>query len=215
MLHVLDESIEAFLRATVPLAERDVDVSFAAPDRDWGARLNRPTVNLFLWDVRRNLQEQDAGIQVREDENGQKSKRLPLPRVDCRYLVTAWTREILDEHSLLGSVLQSLLLAPILSEEYLRSPFLELRPLPTMSVGMPEGKDTADFWSALGGQLKPGLDLVVTTTVDATRARPSARKVEQYELTVQSRGGPATGGTDVRGWVGPEPEPEPARRSPV
>jgi hypothetical protein len=210
MLHVLDESIEAFLRATVPLAERDVDVSFEAPDRDWGARINRPTVNLFLWDVRRNLKEQDAGIQVREGENGQKSKRFPLPRVDCRYLVTAWTAEVRDEHSLLGSVLQSLLLAPILSDEYLRSPFIGLRPPPTMSVGMPDGKDTADFWSALGGQLKPGLDLLITTTVDSTRSRPSAREVEEYEFTVRSTGGPATGGPEVRTWNGPQPAPEPA-----
>ena len=53
MLHLLDESLEAFLRATVPLPRREVDVAFAAPDRDWAARVSRPTVNLYLWDVRR------------------------------------------------------------------------------------------------------------------------------------------------------------------
>jgi hypothetical protein len=210
MLHVLDESLEAFLRAVVPLPERDVDVSFEAPDRDWGAGLNRPTVNLFLWDVRRNLAEQDAGLQRHEAENGHRLKRFPLPRMDCRYLVTAWTSEVRDEHSLLGSVLRSLLLAPMLGEEYLHPPFAGLRPLPTMSVGMPDGKDTADFWSALGGQLKPGLDLVVTATVDATRIRDRAREVEEYELNLRSTGGPATGGPEARIFRGPEPEPEPA-----
>jgi hypothetical protein len=204
MLHVLDQSIEAFLRAAAPL--RDVDVSFEAPDRDWGARLNRPTVNLFLWDVRRNLVEQDAGMRVTGAGNGLRARRFPLPRVDCRYLVTAWTKEVRDEHSLLGSMLRAFLLTPVLDAAYLRSPFAELRPLPTMTVGMPDRKDTADFWSALGGQLKPGLDLVVTATVDAAPARDGVGDVKEYTVTVRSTGGPGTGGTDVIR-VGPRPGP--------
>ena len=55
MLHLLDESMEAFLRAEVPLSVRDVDVVFEAPDGDWAAGVSRPTVNLYLWDVRPNL----------------------------------------------------------------------------------------------------------------------------------------------------------------
>ena len=51
MLQLLDESIEAFLRASVR-SLADVDVAFEAPDREWGAGLNKPTVNLFLWDLR-------------------------------------------------------------------------------------------------------------------------------------------------------------------
>ena len=50
MLHLLDETLEAFLRAEVPLPARQVDVSFAAPDSEWGAAVTKPTVNLFLWE---------------------------------------------------------------------------------------------------------------------------------------------------------------------
>ena len=54
MLELVDESLEAFFRAVVPLSATDVDVSFDAPDRDWSAKLSRPTVNVFLWDIRRS-----------------------------------------------------------------------------------------------------------------------------------------------------------------
>ena len=30
----------------------------------------------------------------------------PLPRIECRFLVTAWTSDVGDEHSLLGRVLR-------------------------------------------------------------------------------------------------------------
>lgn len=92
MLHLLDESLEAFLRATVPLPKREVDVVFAAPDRDWAARVSRPTVNLYLWDVRRNLDERDGGMETVFGDDGRPLRRPPLPRVDCRYLVTACCR---------------------------------------------------------------------------------------------------------------------------
>ena len=36
------------------------------------------------------------------EEEGGRRWRPPQPRVDCRYLVTAWTSEVRDEHRLLG-----------------------------------------------------------------------------------------------------------------
>lgn len=167
MLHQLDESIEVFLRAAVPLPARDVDVAFDAPDGDWAARVSRPTVNLYLWDVRPNLDERYFGEELVEDDEGRRYRRDPLPRVDCRYLVTAWTTEVRDEHSLLGSVLAALLLHPEISAEHLRGVLATVRPVPSLSLRGGDGSENSDFWSALGGQLKPGLDLVVTATVDA------------------------------------------------
>src|SRR5438093_1211477 len=105
MLNLLDESLEEFLRATVPLPKREIDVSFAAPDKDWSSRISRPTINLYLWDVRRNVSERDHGIETVPDRNGRPARRQPLPRVDCRYLITAWTSDIGDEHALLGATL--------------------------------------------------------------------------------------------------------------
>ena len=188
MLHLLDESLEAFLRATVPLGKREVDVSFAAPDRDWAARVSRPTVNLYLWDVRRNLDERDGGMETVIGEGGRPLRRPPLPRVDCRYLVTAWTTEVRDEHSLLGHTLAALLLHNTLEERYLQGSFAQVRPLPTIEVAASDGKDNSDFWSALGGQLKPGLDVVVTATVDAALLVAAGPPVDRYTIRARRAG---------------------------
>src|SRR5262245_2365620 len=120
MLHLLDESLEAFLRACVPLAQREIDVVFEAPDGTWAAAVSRPTVNLYLWDVRQSLAEREYGEDTIVHNDGRRFRRDPLPRVDCRYLVTAWTTEVNNEHKLLGDVLTALLLNPVIPEDYLK-----------------------------------------------------------------------------------------------
>ena len=180
MLHLLDESLEAFLRAVVPLPPREVDIAFEAPDGDWSAALStKPTVDLYLWDVRPNLAEKEFGEIIMEDPDGRRYRRDPLPRVDCRYLVTAWTSEVRDEHSLLGDVLAALLLHPVIEAEHLQGVFSSVRPLPALRLRSGDGTENSDFWSALGGQLKPGLDLVVTVTVDAALRAPAGPLTEQ------------------------------------
>jgi hypothetical protein len=182
MLHLLDESLEAFLRAAVPLPARDVDVAFAPPDSDFAAALSsKPTVDLYLWDIRPNLTERDYGEVIVEDEEGKRYRRDPLPRVDCRYLVTAWTSEVRDEHSLLGDVLSALLMHRGIPEEHLQGVFATVQPLPAIRLRSGDGTENGDFWNSLGGQLKPGLDLVVTVTVDAAAwalAGPPAEKLD-------------------------------------
>ena len=186
MLHLLDESLAAFLRTTVPLPTRDVDVVFDAPDGEWAAGVSRPTVNLYLWDVRPNLAEREYGEELIEQGDGRKFRRKLLPRVDCRYLVTAWTSDVGDEHSLLGNVMTQLLLHEIIDPEHLVGPFSNTRPLPTIRLRSGDGSENSDFWSALGGQLKPGLDMVVTATVDAAALRLAGPPVLPGGLDVRA-----------------------------
>lgn len=205
MFHLLDETIEAFLREEVPLPTRQVDVAFAAPDQDWGAKLSRPTVNLFLWDVRQNFTERMAGTSVVE-ENGKKYRRNPPPRVDCRYLVTAWTTEVSDEHQLLGSLLVAFLTHREIGAAYLRGPLASVRPLPTVTVASPTETTSSDFWSAVGGKLKPGLDLLLTVVVDVATMKEAGPPVDQYELLLRKEPGavPAGGGRLVGGHADPD-----------
>jgi len=202
MLHLLDESLEAFLRAAVPLPKREVDVAFDAPDRDWAARVSRPTVNLYLWDVRRNLEERDGGLESVPGPDGRPRLRPPLPRVDCRYLVTAWTSEVQDEHSLLGHTLAALLLHHTIEERYLQGAVAQVLPHPTLAVAGPEGRDNSDFWSALGGQLKPGLDLVVTATIDAAMLVAVGPPVDRYTIRARRTGAGDGVAVSERSFVG-------------
>lgn len=207
MLHLLDESLETFLRTVVPLPQRSVDIVFDAPDGDWAAGVSRPTVNLYLWDVRPNLQERQWGEELVPLDDGRRVRREPLPRVDCRYLVTAWTTEVRDEHSLLGSVLTALLLHPYIAAEHLKGPFQTVRPLPVVQLRSGDGTENSDFWSALGGQLKPGLDLVVTATVDAALFVEAGPPVQEIDVR-------ATPFTDKPETATPEADPDPATPDP-
>jgi hypothetical protein len=187
MLHLLDETLEAYLRAEVPLPQRAVDVVFEAPDGTWAAGVSRPTVNLYLWDIRPNLSEREFGEDLIERDDGKRFRRDPLPRIDCRYLVTAWTTEVVNEHQLLGDVMTALLLNPVIDLAHLRGAFAAVRPLPSVRMRAGDGSENSDFWSALGGQLKPGLDVVVTITVDAAAMIAAAPLAE--ELIVHARPG--------------------------
>jgi len=185
VLNLLDESLETFLRKEVPLPTRSVDISFDAPDSDWSTGITKPTVNLYLWDVRRNSADAQSGFEVVVDEEGNKTRQKPKPRVDCRYLVTAWTTEMQDEHALLGQVLAAMLDHDFLPPEHLAELYAKVEPIPTLSIASADGKDQSDFWSALGGQLKPGLDLLVTATVDAGIAWEVGPPVDRYEMEIR------------------------------
>ena len=125
MLHLLDEAIEAYLRDQVPLPRGEIDVVFDRPSREWSASVTRPTLDLFLWDIRRNSSDQEAGMET-VVENGRRVRRPPLPRIDCRYMVTAWAGQPRDEHQLLGAVMATLLMQPS-RVEYTSCAFPELR----------------------------------------------------------------------------------------
>jgi hypothetical protein len=197
MLHLLDEALEDFLRATVPLAGTS-DIAFEAPDRDWsaGRSSSRTTINLYLWDVRPNLDEREFGLVEVSTSTGRRRQE-PLPRVDCRYLVTAWGSSVGDEHTLLGQVLTALLLHPVVDPEHLPPQLASVLPLPTLGLRGGAGAENSDFWSALGGQLKPGLDLVVTATVDAAALHEVGPPVDAVVLRQRDRQGRGTGETVV------------------
>ena len=61
------------------------------------------------------------------------------------------------------------------------------RPLPTLRLRSGDGSENSDFWSALGGQLKPGLDVVVTVTLDAALRAPAGPLTETVSVRAVSK----------------------------
>lgn len=186
MLHQLDESLERLMRSATGLAKTDVDIVFDAPDNEWAGRITKPTINLFLWDIRRSQDEHDVGRE-RISRNGQEFWRSKPPRMAFSYLVTAWTAETRDEHRLLGGILTALLANPVIADTHLTASLSEAGAQPTLRVARPDSKDFADFWSAIGGQLKPGLDLSVTATVDPGIVQPAGPPTEQFSTELVDR----------------------------
>jgi hypothetical protein len=188
VLELIDEGLEAFYRATVPLSANDVDVSFYAPDREWSAKLTRPTVNVFLWDIRRSTNSR-SGVRT-IDVGGQTVHQYALPIVELRYVVTAWTSDLGDERGLLAGVIRALLAHGAIPREYLPE---QLAPLEIPKLAMARaGEDHMDVFKALEGQLKPGLNMVLTSEFDTGFAIPAGPPVEGIGTSIGRMGdGPA------------------------
>lgn len=180
MFDLVDKTLENYLRAEVPLST-DIDIVFERPDRLWSASVTRPTVNLFLWDLRRNASEQEAGMET-VVENGRRVRRPPLPRMDCRYLVTTWAGEVRDAHSLLGAVAGALLSRIDLPVEHIPNGYRAIEPGPTMQVARFDGSTAIDIWTAIEGEMRPSIDLTVTATVDAAIRAMTGPDVRRFEL---------------------------------
>ena len=54
MIDDLDQVLRQLLIRELPIKNREVDVDFDQPTREWSGRLSRPTLNLFLYDLREN-----------------------------------------------------------------------------------------------------------------------------------------------------------------
>jgi len=192
MIHDVDESLRTLVRRDV-LNGANIEVSFEAPTRDWSSRRNAPTLNLYLYDIHEDLQRREIQHMEIRDDNGRVVDRRPPPRrFKLSYLVTAWTQRPEDEHRLLSAVLSCFLPLDSLPADVLRGEVADQPHALRVTIGLPLPADRAisDVWSALGGELKASLDLIVTAPFDTRRHRPVGPAVleREFKLTEPQRG---------------------------
>ncbi|MFC9858473.1 MULTISPECIES: Pvc16 family protein [unclassified Streptomyces] len=170
MIHEVDDVLRSLIRAEV-LEGGQIAVVFDAPTREWAAKVNAPMVNLYLYDIREDMKRRERGLHNEYDEHGTVVARRRPPRYfKLSYLITAWTKRPEDEHRLLSSLLACLLRYEALPPERLTGSLAEIGAAVPMSIALPppEDRSFADVWSALGGELKPSLDLVISVPVTAS-----------------------------------------------
>lgn len=173
MIHDIDETLRALVRRDV-LNGANIEVSFEAPTRDWSSRRNVPTLNLYLYDIHEDMERREMQHVDIRDEHGFVIDRRPPPRkFKLSYMVTAWTQRPEDEHRLLSAVLSCFLPIDALPEDVLKGEVAD-QPYPCRVVighPLPADRAISDVWSALGGELKASLDLIVTAPIDPQRHR--------------------------------------------
>ena len=191
MIHDVDESLRALVKRDA-LNGSGVEVAFDAPTKDWVARRNAPVVSLYLYDIREDLSRRDTSwIDVRDEAGRVTERRLPPRRFRLSYLATAWTARPEDEHRLLSSLLSGFLRHEYFPPELLQGA-LEGEETPVLiTVALPpdDERKIADTWSALGGELKPSLDVVITAPMNIARSLEAGPPVlEEPRLAVVSTG---------------------------
>ncbi|MGH2464547.1 MAG: DUF4255 domain-containing protein, partial [Candidatus Limnocylindrales bacterium] len=149
MIQDVDETLLALVRREA-LDGAAIEVAFDAPTRDWVARRNGPTVDLYLYDIREDMSRREVQWERVTDPAGRVTERRPPPRrFKLSYMVTAWTQRPEDEHRLLSSLLGAFIRHERLAPADCSGALAE-QPLPLLvTTALPLGSDRsiADLWS--------------------------------------------------------------------
>jgi len=187
----VDELIRAVLLRDVAALTSADQVRFQPPDDDWRnavANLGKSALNVYLVDLRENRALRDNDWQLVFD-NGQ-PKREPSPlRVDCHYLLSAWSpatvtqaiEPTLDEHALLYAAMAALANADPLNPSQVYpagsaalgavDPLIRDADLPVQIVPAEGYPKLAEFWGPMGAnsRSKPAIFYIVTVPVAMTQ----------------------------------------------
>ncbi|HWO73475.1 MAG TPA: Pvc16 family protein [Dehalococcoidia bacterium] len=215
MLNELDLSLRALLIEDLPrVVERiepdGFDISFDVPNREFRSRLTKPTLSLYLYNIQENP---DVRGQPWHNSrsNGSVTTRRPPVRLDCTYMVTAWSNEVEDEHRLLTGAARVLFRHPVLPSSVLQGSLADGIEV-TTEVAQPENfKDVVDIWSVLDNDLHPSVRVKVTVpleldvdyttppvrsrdvNMDSPSWRPPSRKPIRWEGRIVRGGQPVVG----------------------
>ena len=172
MIHDLDLSLEKIIYEEGKINRNEIDISFEIPTGDWSARLSRPTIDLWCFDLRENTKLRNPNV-TEAIARGERTAKITSPprRYDLCYLVTAWVRKIEDEHQLLWRALAALMqvqqLAPDMGVGAVRDqPFN----IPLKVATMPDFQmNITDLWNVANNQMRLGFTLMATVALDIGR----------------------------------------------
>ncbi|SAK63120.1 hypothetical protein AWB78_02115 [Caballeronia calidae] len=197
MIDDLDETLAALLRRELaPGLSEQIQVSFEAPDDQFPPQsVTTPAVDLFLYDVRENLELRSNEVHFERRSDGVTERMAAPVRIDASYLITAWPREGLaspaeDEHRLLGEVMRALLRHRTLPRELLRGRLAGSDlPLPVSALQPGRLQSLGEFWQAMGGKPKAAINYTVTLSVDVSipkEVRLVTERVFRYDAWMSS-----------------------------
>jgi len=179
MIHDVDETLSRLLAAELarqpgcPVRDRE-QITFDSPPKVEAMQDGEARVNLYLYDVRGNMDRQEAGrvrvppASAREQTVGR--RHVPV-LMDLAYLVTTHAgNEPLIEHRLLADTLASLLRFQAVPERYLAGVLEGAgNDRVLLTVAHPDNAQAQDLrsvWQAIGGTMRPALSLSVTVPFD-------------------------------------------------
>lgn len=183
MIPHLDNLLRHMLLTQIDELTDETQVRFQPPDEDWRnhvSTLQANALNIYLADLRENRKLR-SNERVRSIENGVVNEDPAPARVDCHYLITAWSpveagpavEPSLDEHALLyqvtGVLMNNIPLIPrqIYDPDPVPAGFPELiadAELPVSILPVEGFPKYGEFWGTMGvnHRWKPAVYLIVT-----------------------------------------------------
>src|SRR5260370_2866826 len=103
MIQDVDESLRALVKRDA-LNGSKADIAFDAPNKEWSSRRNAPTVDLYLYDIREDLEQREVMWEdVRGDSRDPRfipERRPPPPRFNRSFLSPACAHRPRADHRL-------------------------------------------------------------------------------------------------------------------
>jgi len=168
MIHDLDKTFENILRDQGKIQRSAIDIEFEQPTSEWSARLSRPTINMWCFDIRENLKLRTMEKSPVTYDGMTARRTIPPRRMDVTYLVTAWANKPEDEHQLLWRALATLkrqvVLKPEDCEGELRFQNHDIRLL-VADMSEPKANFT-DLWSVVDNQMRLGFPVTATLELE-------------------------------------------------
>src|SRR3954463_8098846 len=119
MLHELDTALRTLVERELG-EESDVEIDFDAPTKEWASHRNRPTIDIYLYDIRQDTTRYQFGTIEHRGSDRLVTARRPMPKFfRIAYLVTAWTQRAEDEHRLLSGLMSTFLMHETIPAELL------------------------------------------------------------------------------------------------
>jgi hypothetical protein len=187
MINHLDNLLRHLFMAHINEITDEAQVRFQPPDEDWRTyvtNLQHNALNIYLADLRENRKLR-SNARTRSFENGLVTEQPAPARLDCHYLLTAWSpvqpgqavEPTLDEHALLYQVTAVLMNYAPLNPSHIYPPGstalsavpeeIRTADLPTQVLPVEGFPKLPEFWGTMGvnHRWKPVIYLVVTLPV--------------------------------------------------
>lgn len=169
MIDDLDEALRQMLIAELPIRDGEVDIQFKQPRREWSARLSRPTLNLYLYDIRENvkLRQHSPLWSTKERTENTVTQQRVSTRLDLYYAITAWANEPEDEHRMLTRILMVFFRNRLLPEQFMNDTLKSLPAAIQMLVAQPDMlHNPSDFWSSIDNEIRPTITCNILMPLD-------------------------------------------------
>jgi hypothetical protein len=183
MIDHLDNLLRHLFIAQIDEINDESQVRFQPPDADWRtyvSGLERNTLNVYLMDLRENRKLR-SNERIREVANDTVTEAPAPRRMDCHYLITAWSpatvtptiEPTVEEHALLYKTIAVLVNnEPLIPQKIYESNLPQNFPkeiadaeLPTTILPVEGFSKAAEFWGTVDWRWKPAVYLIVTLPV--------------------------------------------------
>lgn len=171
LLHNLNQSLKSLIESHFNENNiTNIKISFAAPDDEFHP--DGASVNIFLYDIRENLELRNGKVSYIKKYPGQQHyvglQDSPI-NVNFSYIITAWGGSGASydtTESIISILLQILMLYTHIPEKFLVEGLKDILPLPKLQVLHPTFlQGIGEFWSALKGKPRPIIHCTVTMPI--------------------------------------------------